>query len=301
MGLMLDVFDERQAATKSALSSTEDLEKVAYILRSFLDDIYDEANSRLQLRQRRITLSCINALKETVNLLAIIDQQIKDCSPQKKYESFNEKQEKIAFPLLITQLFLLAVLLLGFSFDVTPPVYNMVAIIMILALAGLQIFTFSKIESLSVRNYDQKSESFTNYTVSGFQSLKFLRSAIADIDDVLEQIPFELSAVEQKAESIENMKDILSFFQDMLGHLFAEDQNSAYRESKRIQSLLSRYEIDTEIFDVNIHQEQRKNPKFQYRLDEDLKMHQTILPALTRNGKVILQGLVVEPKQKQKT
>lgn len=261
MTKLSELFDQNKDSLRNELNQAKDLEGSAKAIQNCLTDIHSQCIEELNPLQKQVVASSLHALKESTKFLpAVRKTKVFYTSEDSQYCSDESNQESL----------------------------NLLSWLLKLFLSFLRKKDYDSTEEKNHREFH------VEVVADSSDIVFYLKNALVDLDKVIEII--DKSQVEE-SKSLEDMLDILTFFQDLLSHTIAEDALSTLKEAKRVPALLNRYGIKVEYFNPDQQKEQEHSSRFEYEKASNptLTSCKTTVPAFVKDKKLLLNGQVIEP------
>ena len=299
MAVLLEIFDEQREHLSQQIRGDSDPEKVARRIRNFLDSLPREYEKRQAptLNEKRRLGFITDLLKEASSLLAVHNAEL-----YRPYRRVARPAGQSSF--VLKRLAQLVLLILLFGGLLAIGAFSALLLLLLLVAVTLPAQVISQPDKWTSYLSPQKSETDQKGPV---QNDKNDVQAVARVDSIalLNKLREMIRAAEDVFEDkghepppppdnpIHEARELLDFFQDLLEAEQFQDAEFALKRLRSLKRLLNSQDIELEDF-----KEGQNAHYFNFLSGERSGRETQRLALVSKDGRLLLRGTVVEPAEK---
>jgi hypothetical protein len=286
------LFNEERERLQSEIDKATNIEQVVKLLQNQLDNLEKNYINQLNVSQVRLTSFFMDALRQSLVMLAAATISQIDIPEQKPIaeEAIAFSPNKLILKLLQGLIFI-GILGSLFSLTKTAPGAWM-AILLTLLLLGLEVvFQLNKEDNLS-----------SPQLVKSPQPTLRVESKILleNLGDALHTIDLAVARVEEwnkpkDDRALEDLPELLNFLQRLMGTSFLDRPQMTSELVKLLPQILIEQGIRTQIYQSQDPRNNREYFDFEPSIDPSTQDYVTIAPALLKGDRLLRRGRVIEP------
>ncbi|WP_193199253.1 hypothetical protein [Nostoc sp. MG11] len=290
MKTISSLFSEERNQLRADIDNTTSIEQVIKLVQNRLDNLERIYISKLNVVQVRLASFFLDTLRQSIATLAAA--HLAQVAPTEQQQITN----LAVFPTnrLILKLLkaLIYIGILGWLFhltETTPGAW--MAILLASVLLGLEVVL--QLDKDNSTSFEQLELAQPVLRVDSQILLDNLADALNTID--LAVARFEEGNKHQDDRGIEELPELLSFLQKLMGASFLEKPQMAIALAKMLPQILMSQGINAQIYRPNDPHSDRNYFDFEPSIDPSTKDYVTITPALLKGDRLLRRGRVIEP------
>jgi hypothetical protein len=287
-------FNEERDRIQSEIDKATNIEQVVKLLQNRLDNLEKIYINQLNVVQVRLASFFIDALRQSIVMLAAATISQIDIPEQKQTaEAVTSFSPNKLILKLLQGLIFIGILGSLFSLTKTAPGAWM-AILLTLLLLGLEVV-------LQLNNEDSQNNLIASQVKLPQPTLRVESKILLDnLSDAIHTIDLAIARLEEWSKpkddrTLEDLPELLNFLQRLMGTSFLNRPQMTSELVKLLPQILIEQGIRAQIYQSQDPYSTREYFDFEPSIDPSTQDYVTIAPALLKGDRLLRRGRVIEP------